>query len=107
MMPRRASATGTAPHWPTMPEPCTHQDRIKTRNTAKKGCEECLKTGDAWVRVRLCLSCGHVGCCDSSQNKHATRRFHATNHPLIRSIEPGEAWIWCYIDKVMPGDLES
>jgi uncharacterized UBP type Zn finger protein len=52
------------------------------------------------------LSCGHVGCCDSSKNKHATKHFHATKHPLVRSIEPGEAWIWCYVDNFMPGDVD-
>ena len=89
-----------------MPEPCQHLDQIKITHTAKKGCEECLKTGDTWVHLRLCLSCGHVGCCDSSRNKHATRHFRATSHPLVRSIEPGEAWMWCYVDNVMPGELD-
>jgi uncharacterized UBP type Zn finger protein len=89
-----------------MPEPCQHLDQIQITHTAKEGCEECLKTGDTWVHLRLCLSCGHVGCCDSSKNKHATRHFHATKHPLVRSIEPGEAWIWCYVDNVMAGELD-
>ena len=89
-----------------MPEPCTHLDQIKIRHTNQNGCEECLKMGDTWVHLRLCLSCGHVGCCDDSRNKHATRHFHATKHPLIRSIEPGETWIWCYVDNVMPGELD-
>jgi uncharacterized UBP type Zn finger protein len=90
-----------------MPELCKHLDQIKIRHTDKKGCEECLKMGDAWVHLRLCLSCGHVGCCDSSKNKHATRHFRATKHPLVRSLEPGESWIWCYVDNVMPGELDS
>src|SRR6266568_3100164 len=60
-----------------------------------------VKIGDSWVHLRLCLTCGHVGCCDSSKNKHATRHFHATNHPLIQSFQPGEDWVWCYIDQVM------
>ncbi len=89
-----------------MPEPCKHLDQIKIRRTTKKGCEECLKLGDTWVHLRLCLSCGHVGCCDSSKNKHASAHFRAMKHPLIRSIEPGESWIWCFVDNVMPGDLE-
>jgi uncharacterized UBP type Zn finger protein len=63
------------------------------------GCEECLRTGDTWVHLRVCLACGHVGCCDQSRNKHATRHFHATNHPLIRSGERGEDWGWCYAHK--------
>lgn len=66
-----------------------------------KGCEECVKLGDSWVHLRECLVCGHVGCCDSSKNKHATRHFHATKHPVIRSVEPGEQWGWCYVDEVM------
>lgn len=63
-----------------------------------EGCEECLKTGDSWVHLRLCLECGHVGCCDNSKNKHATKHFHATNHPVIKSFEPGEDWEYCYAD---------
>jgi uncharacterized UBP type Zn finger protein len=80
---------------------CTHTDQIKnvTPNTPK-GCEECLKSGDGWVHLRLCLTCGHVGCCDSSKNKHATKHFHATKHPIIRSFERGENWGWCYVDQV-------
>ncbi|MCC6391155.1 MAG: UBP-type zinc finger domain-containing protein [Bryobacterales bacterium] len=90
-----------------MPKRCTHLDQIKTEHTSKTACEECLQMGDTWVHLRLCLTCGHVGCCDSSKNKHATKHFHATKHPLVRSIEPGEAWVWCYIDNMMPGELES
>ncbi len=90
-----------------MPEDCTHLDQIKFRHTNKRGCEECLKMGDTWVHLRLCLICGHVGCCDSSKNKHATKHFHSTKHPLIRSIEPGESWIWCYVDEAMPGEIEG
>jgi uncharacterized UBP type Zn finger protein len=86
---------------------CEHLDQIKIRSTHKKGCEECLKMGDSWVHLRLCMVCGHVGCCDSSKNKHATGHFHATKHPLIRSIEPGESWMWCYVDEVMPGELDG
>jgi uncharacterized UBP type Zn finger protein len=88
-----------------VPDQCKHLDQVKIRQTSKTGCEDCLKTGDAWVHLRLCLTCGHVGCCDSSRNKHATKHFHKTNHPLIRSIELGEAWVWCYVDEVMPGEL--
>ena len=90
-----------------MPETCKHLDQIKIKHTSKTGCEECLKTGDTWVHLRLCLTCGHVGCCDSSKNKHATKHFRATKHPLIRSIQPGETWIWCYVDEIMPAELES
>lgn len=66
-----------------------------------QGCEECLKSGDHWVHLRLCLECGHVGCCDSSPNKHATRHFHSTHHPVVRSFQPGERWRWCYVDEVL------
>lgn len=89
-----------------MPAPCQHLEQIKITHTAKNGCEECLKMGDTWVHLRLCLSCGHVGCCDDSRNKHATAHFHATKHPLIRSIEPGESWIWCYVDNLIAGELD-
>ena len=65
------------------------------------GCEECLALGTRWVHLRMCQSCGHIGCCDDSPNKHATAHFHATEHPVIRSAEPGEDWFWCYVDEAM------
>ncbi len=64
------------------------------------GCEECLESGDTWVHLRLCLECGHVGCCDSSPARHASAHHHETGHPIIRSAEPGEEWSWCYVDEV-------
>ena len=64
------------------------------------GCEECLKTGSPWVHLRLCLGCGHVGCCDSSPNRHATRHFKTIGHPVVASYETGERWAWCYADDV-------
>jgi uncharacterized UBP type Zn finger protein len=79
---------------------CTHLDEIRKVTPRTKGCEECLQTGDRWVHLRLCLECGHVGCCDSSKNKHATKHFHATRHPIVQSLEPGETWGWCYLDNV-------
>lgn len=80
---------------------CSHIDEIQNVTPrTPEGCEECLKTGDAWVHLRLCLECGHVGCCDSSKNKHATRHFHHTHHPVIQSFEPGETWGWCYVDRL-------
>lgn len=82
---------------------CTHLDSIRDVSPNAAGCEECLKLGDRWVHLRLCMTCGHVGCCDSSKNKHATRHFDATRHPIARSIEPGEEWFWCYVDNVMLG----
>ena len=84
-----------------MADTCTHLDQIKRVKPKTDGCEECLKTGDSWVHLRLCLTCGHVGCCDSSKNKHATKHFHATKHPIIRSQERGENWMWCYVDELM------
>lgn len=65
------------------------------------GCKECLEKGDRWVHLRLCMACGHVGCCDSSRNRHATRHFHDTKHPVVKSFEPGEDWAWCYVDQEM------
>jgi uncharacterized UBP type Zn finger protein len=79
---------------------CGHVDQIREVTPSAQGCEECLKTGDPWVHLRLCLICGHVGCCDNSINKHATKHFHATEHPIIRSFERGEDWMWCYVDRV-------
>ena len=80
---------------------CTHLELIQNPRPHTKGCEECLKMGDAWVHLRLCEICGHVGCCDSSKNKHATKHFRATGHPIVKSFEPGEHWMYCYIDDVM------
>ncbi|MEP7339807.1 MAG: cation:proton antiporter [Acidobacteriota bacterium] len=85
---------------PTVPESvCSHLDQIRPVVPSARGCEECLASGDTWVHLRLCLSCGHVGCCDSSPNKHATAHFAETSHPLIRSLQPGEDWGWCYPDE--------
>ncbi len=81
--------------------PCAHLDQIRDVTPSAEGCEDCLKTGDAWVHLRECLICGHVGCCDSSKNVHATKHFKATGHAIIQSIEPGEDWLWCYVDQVM------
>ena len=80
---------------------CSHLDSIKKVHPRTKGCEECLKTGQSWVHLRMCTDCGHVGCCDSSIGKHATKHFHTTHHPVMRSDEPGEDWYWCYVDEVM------
>jgi uncharacterized UBP type Zn finger protein len=83
-----------------MSETCKHIDHLNDVTPSAEGCEECLKTGDSWVELRLCQTCGHVGCCDSSKNKHATRHFHETGHPVIKSFEPGETWGWCYVDRL-------
>jgi uncharacterized UBP type Zn finger protein len=81
---------------------CTHTDQINEDVTpSAEGCEDCLRMGDTWVHLRECLTCGHVGCCDASKNKHASRHFHATYHPIVRSFQPGEDWRWCYVDEVL------
>ena len=87
-----------------MAKACSHFAHIKLTTTDQDVCGECIQLGDTWVHLRLCTECGHVGCCDSSKNKHATKHFHKTKHPVIRSIEPGESWTWCYVDDVM-GEL--
>jgi hypothetical protein len=80
---------------------CSHLDQVRdvSPNTPK-GCEECLKLGMQWVHLRLCQECGHVGCCDQSQGKHATKHFHQTKHAIMKSFQPGEDWSWCYIDEL-------
>ena len=83
-----------------MQQPCTHLDTIRDVEPTSQGCEECVRMGSTWVHLRLCLECGHVGCCDSSPNRHATKHFNATRHPIIASLEPGEDWKFCYVDDV-------
>jgi uncharacterized UBP type Zn finger protein len=82
-------------------KPCNHTVQIKVRTVTRPpvGCEECLKLGAHWVELRECLSCGHIGCCDSSKYKHARQHFLATRHPIITSAVPGETWAYCYIDQ--------
>ena len=77
---------------------CEHLKEIKPVEPHSTGCEDCLKIGGRWVHLRLCESCGHVGCCDSSPNTHATKHFHSSDHPIIKSFEPGENWGYCYVD---------
>jgi hypothetical protein len=84
-----------------MADTCTHISEIQHPSPNTKGCEECLKMGDTWVHLRLCETCGHVGCCDSSKNRHATKHFHKTKHPIVRSLEYGEDWGWCFVDEMM------
>ena len=80
---------------------CAHLRRAKDhRPNTPNGCEECLATGDSWVHLRLCLECGHVGCCDDSPNHHATAHTQSSGHPIIRSLEPGEEWSWCFVDDI-------
>ena len=86
-----------------MPDTCTHLDTVDIDvEPSSTGCEDCLRIGGTWVHLRLCMECGHVGCCDNSPNRHATAHFHAhRDHPVIRSYEPGENWWWCYVDDLM------
>jgi uncharacterized UBP type Zn finger protein len=81
-------------------EACPHLAAIAEVVPSADGCEDCLAIGSGWVHLRLCMTCGHVGCCDDSQNRHATAHFHATTHPIMRSIEPGETWGWCFVDQI-------
>ena len=80
---------------------CSHLDSIQVTDLPEPllGCAECLKTGGRWMHLRMCTSCGKIGCCDNSPNRHATAHFHESGHALIRSAEPDEDWIWCYIDE--------
>lgn len=84
-----------------MPQTCEHLEAARPHAPNGDGCEECLAMHAQWVHLRECLTCGHVGCCDSSPNAHATKHYHATKHPVIRSAEPGEDWRWCFVDHVM------
>ena len=81
---------------------CTHLASIEVTSLPDEipGCEDCLALGDRWVHLRMCMTCGKIGCCDSSPNKHATKHAHAADHPIFRSAERGEDWSWCVIDEV-------
>ena len=85
-----------------MADACTHMDQIELTELPEDipGCEECLVMGARWLHLRMCTTCGHIGCCDSSPNRHATAHVNQTGHPVIRSAEPGEDWFWCYEDEV-------
>ena len=84
------------------PQVCSHLDSIQVAELPEPllGCQDCLTTGGRWLHLRMCTSCGKVGCCDNSPNRHATAHFHESGHPLIRSAEPDESWIWCFVDEV-------
>jgi hypothetical protein len=82
------------------PPACTHLDQIRDAAPRTDGCEECLATGGKWVELRLCLTCGHVGCCDLSPNRHARAHYGVTGHPIIRAKVPGHTWTWCWIDEI-------
>jgi uncharacterized UBP type Zn finger protein len=81
---------------------CTHLDHVVVKElpASSDGCEDCLRLGSPWMHLRICLECGHVGCCDDSPNRHATAHAAATEHPIIRSLEPGEEWSWCFPDQL-------
>jgi uncharacterized UBP type Zn finger protein len=81
---------------------CTHLDQIEVFELPEStpGCEDCLRIGGKWLHLRICLTCGHVGCCDDSPNRHARAHAGSAGHPLIRSLEPGEEWSWCFVDEV-------
>jgi uncharacterized UBP type Zn finger protein len=85
-----------------MTDGCTHLDTIRITELPADiaGCEDCLRIGGWWVHLRLCLACGHIGCCDSSPNRHATAHARLSQHPVIRSLEAGEDWSWCYVDEI-------
>ena len=85
-----------------MARPCTHLDHAITDTPrTPRGCEECLAAGGTWVQLRLCRTCGHVGCCDSSPGRHATKHFESSGHPIITTMQPGDTWSWCYVDEAM------
>jgi len=95
-----------------MEDVCTHLEELEVpdRQAVKpsgRGCKECLEAGEEWVHLRLCMTCGHVGCCDSSPNTHATKHFHGTKHPVIKSFEPDEDWAYCYLDEVTVDEVAS
>ena len=81
---------------------CSHLDTIAVTElpVEVEGCEDCLREGGRWLHLRICLECGHVGCCDDSPARHATQHARASSHPIIRSLEPGEEWCWCYVDEL-------
>lgn len=79
---------------------CAHLDRVQPVEPGSAGCEECLAIGSTWVHLRMCLTCGRVGCCNESPMKHSTRHWRAEGHPIMRSIEPGEDWTWCFVDRI-------
>jgi hypothetical protein len=96
----RLGAATRGPNEPGGNMTCEHAAKVKpVPARTPTGCEECLAAGTSWVHLRLCLTCGHVGCCDSSPGRHATRHAHAASHPVIASYEPGERWAWCYTDQ--------
>jgi uncharacterized UBP type Zn finger protein len=97
------------PHWllrllftGTLKEkPCSHRSLIQVTTPTVHVRQDCVALGDTWPQLRMCLICGYVGCCDSAKHKHARRHFEQTGHPLVRSIQPGADWMWCYVDEAL------
>ena len=87
-------------HLADHPDACEHVDDVQAVRPSSTGCQECLDNGDRWVHLRICVTCGHVGCCDSSPNRHARAHFHETGHAMMRSAEPGEMWAYCFVDRI-------
>ncbi len=83
------------------PESCAHLDQIRSQIRGEHSCSQCVALGDRWVHLRQCMTCGKIGCCDSSKNKHASRHAGEVAHPIARSHEPGEEWLWCYVDQLL------
>lgn len=83
-----------------MPDICAHLETLHEVQPSDQGCHECLQQGGRWVHLRMCQSCGHIGCCDNSPGRHATGHYRETEHPLIQSFEPGEEWFWCYPENI-------
>jgi uncharacterized UBP type Zn finger protein len=86
---------------------CEHFSNLEPVRPSAEGCEDCLRIGGAWVHLRMCLRCGHMGCCESSPHRHATAHFHSTLHPAVRSMQPGEDWGWCYEDEIFVEEVPA
>jgi CPA2 family monovalent cation:H+ antiporter-2 len=97
----RISTTMLVRFEPGQPSRCSHLDAIGPVTPSAPGCEDCLSIGVVWIHLRICMSCGHVGCCDDSRNQHARAHHERTGHPVVRSLEPGETWGWCYLDDTL------
>lgn len=80
---------------------CAHVEQVRPVTPSANGCEECLRLGDSWVHLRMCLTCGTVECCDNSKNRHATAHFREIAHPIVQSHRPDQDWLWCYLDEQM------
>jgi len=96
---RQSRGTDNEIQVPKVDDACEHFTQIGPVVPSGTGCKECLAMGDTWKQLRICMSCGQVGCCDNSKNKHATKHYHASGHPIIKSFQPGEHWLWCYPDE--------